>query len=377
MNSGKISSTNNDGIAQYSGDITITGGEVSGNYGISPYGSTNNCGTVTLGINDGGVPSTTSPRIYGKNLAMTPAYRFTQLNFYDGKVEFSKESAEYDLTPINPPPGDSSYTNSIKTPSGYSILLSSDKTTYTLGKLTPITDTTKIKPGIVINYPTLSNSVSITNSEYKTGIIEAQTFSTNGSKIKCVVIRNTNNVVEIVPLEGQYLALYSYDAASNDDKKFDTIADIYHNSTYSQNSYHIGSPNRNTYTTKEDVDAIYNVYKSNQTTFSSIYPTSYRYNYYSNRYAETVNLNSSDWETYSYKCFWTREYYEYPSWGVRAYYVGQSDGQYEEYWLSDDEDAGAYDYGLKARIMPIIRLKTTIGITGGNGTINSPYELGA
>ena len=376
MNNGKISSTNNDGIAQYSGDITITGGEVSGNYGISPYGSTNNCGTVTLGINDGGVPSTTSPRIYGESYAMTPANKFTQLNFYDGKVEFSKEMAEYG-TPINPKPGDSSYTNPIKTPSGYSILLSSDKTTYTLGKLTPITDTTKIKPGIVINYPTLSNSVSITNSEYKTGIIEAQTFSTNGSKIKCVVIRNTNNVVEIVPLEGQYLALYSYVAASNDDKKFDTIANIYHNPTYSENSYHIGSPKRTTYTTEQDANAIYNVYKDNKTDFSSIYPKSYRYNYYSSRYAEEVNLNSSDWALESYQYFWTREYYEYPAWGVYAYYVGNSDGKYESYWLSDDEGSGAYDNGLKARIMPIISLKTTIGITGGNGTINSPYELGA
>ena len=168
MNNGKISSTNNDGIAQYSGDITITGGEVSGNYGISPYGSTNNCGTVTLGINDGGVPSTTSPRIYGKNLAMTPADRFTQIYFYDGKVEFSKETAEYDITPINPKPGDSSYTNPIKTPVGYDILLSDDGTTYTLGKSAYGT-----------NGNTESGVAKVNKPELPTGMIPIK-FDTNG-----------------------------------------------------------------------------------------------------------------------------------------------------------------------------------------------------
>ena len=134
LSAGNILGNGGRGISQHSGDIKITGGEVSGNYGISPYSSTSNCGTITLGINDGSVPSTTSPKIYGSNIGISNANYFSQIYFYDGQVVNDQGNADYGLYAINPHPGDSSYTNPIKTPVGYDILLSSDKTTYTLGK---------------------------------------------------------------------------------------------------------------------------------------------------------------------------------------------------------------------------------------------------
>ena len=129
MSSGKISSTSDRGISQYSGNITITGGEVSGAWGIGAGNqtSTGSSGSVTIGINDGGTPSTTSPRIYGKNIGISNANYYSELNFYDGKVELNQNSVSL-FTPIHPK------MSTIKTPVGYDILLSDDGTTYTLVK---------------------------------------------------------------------------------------------------------------------------------------------------------------------------------------------------------------------------------------------------
>ena len=358
MTSGTINSNNNYAIEFYSGKTNMTGGSITGVYGI--YNSnTSTSKTLTLGTNDNSTPNTTSPLINVKNTAVSNGTNFT-VYFYDGKVISSSTKVPF------------SNKASVNVPSGYGIVISSDGTTATLGKLDPITS--KVKAGDIINYPTVSNSVSITNSTYYTGITDTQTFSTNGSKIKCVVIRNEKNIVDIVPLTGNYLALF-YCSEIKDTKKFDAIANIYNNSTYSQNSYYIGSKSRTDYTTEEDIEAIYNVYSKNTSTYSSLYPDA-TVNYFINGGDNPSPISISKIGSANYKGFLTCEVYEYPSWGEIGFKVAVSDGTTNNGVLGSDDNGYGQNYATKARIMPIIRLKPTINITGGSGTTSSPYDLG-
>ena len=361
MSNGKILSTYDTAISQYSGNTTITGGEVTGNFGITPKNQTSvGSGEITIGTNDSGTPSTTSPIITGGEFSITPANYFSQIYFYDGKITISyKDHVIYGATPINPKPGDSSYKNQIKTPTGYSILLSSDGATATLGKVTSITDTSKIKSGIVINYPTLSNSVSISSTTYSGCLKTSQTFSTSSGKVKCVVIRNSNGNIDIVPLTASNLVTNGrMFYVEKLEEILDKIASIYNNSSYSVSSYNVGSSKRTNYTTEEDTKAIYDAYKTNTTNFSSLYYDDF-YGYWTSMVKDMGNAYYNDVYVY---------------FGTKTNYQNKDD--YITNVTVDSEETQYYPESITSRIMPVISLKNTVTITGGSGTYANPYELG-
>ena len=105
-------------INNWLGTTTITGGIIQNNTGYGVYATT---GSVTIGTNDGGTPSTITPSITGKNYGVVK--NSDSINFYDGVIIGQNGSG-------------SSIYGTVVTPTGYSIKVTLSGTTETsiLGK---------------------------------------------------------------------------------------------------------------------------------------------------------------------------------------------------------------------------------------------------
>ena len=111
---GEVHSITDDAIEFATGTITITGGSITGGYGIyNSNGGTASTKVLTIGTN-GGEPSTTTPAIdVTKGYAVNNSSNFT-VNFYDGYVKTSSGNSPF------------SSQSAVNVPDGYEIVVSSN-----------------------------------------------------------------------------------------------------------------------------------------------------------------------------------------------------------------------------------------------------------
>ncbi len=118
MTEGEIHSNNEDAIDFANGTINITGGKVTGKNGIySSNGGTSSSKVLTIGKNDDGAPSTTSPKINVENIGVYNGSSIFTANFYDGAVTGNTQFNDE---------------NEVNIPKGYGIVL--NEKTETLKK---------------------------------------------------------------------------------------------------------------------------------------------------------------------------------------------------------------------------------------------------
>ena len=146
--------TSNTGCAIYSnaqlgaGNITITGGTLESTTATAIYNGT---GTLTLGVNDGGIPSKLAPEINGSTYGVNNGGTF---NFFDGVITGNTQPISGEVT---------------NKPEGYMVVLEENNTKATLGIIAQIDNTIELNG---IYYTSLAAAVSAINGfESHTGVI--------------------------------------------------------------------------------------------------------------------------------------------------------------------------------------------------------------
>ncbi len=237
---------------------------------------------------------------------------------------------------------------------------------------TPSTTVASLKIGDYINYKPSSTSYTVSASE--TAFSSAQTINPSELTVWRVIRKNNNGTVEIVS-EDVSSTVISFGnskevAYRNCIGTLNKIAEAYENSTYTVGSRHMGyDGTAEEYLTTSISSGGDRGYMEDKSLVESAV---------GHLKARSVDRTLSGFDSY-----WLASR-AYPlnatstSGSSRDYYfinLITSEGELSNHLsgLGTNLSLSAYAHG---RVRPIVILKSTLKLTGGNGTSNSPYTLG-
>ena len=201
VSGGNITSGSGSGIYNTTtGSVNVTAGTVTGAYGIYI-----NAGTVTMGENDGGTPSITSPKIAGTGTSAYGVYTKSggTLNFYDGIITSAAGSGHSIYGTPNVP---TNYEVQKTVSSGTETAILKKAVTLTVSGYTTATTTTStftIKSSVAGTFTISSGSTATaTVSPTTQSGVAANTAKTETLTLKAV--GNTVITVKFTPTDSSY-----------------------------------------------------------------------------------------------------------------------------------------------------------------------------